>query len=182
MSEELYIPREDTKLLIECVKEQVPKYANVLDMGTGTGAIVGELIKKTKNVVGVDINPLAIEYCRKKYPNVKFILSNLFEDVSGKFDVITFNPPYLPEDEGDDLETKLQVSGGVQGHELLFKFLKQAKKHLKKDGFILTVFSTFSKPEEILEEAKKLGYDYEILKSKHIFFETIYCVKFLNKN
>ncbi len=174
----LYEPGEDTELLITQVEKLA--YGDVLDMGTGTGMLVKAALKNknVKSVTGADINPYAVEYCKKTIKGAKFVQSDLFENIKGKFDVITFNPPYLPEEKKEDLETALMTSGGYKGYELLIKFLKQAKEHLKKDGFILTVFSTLTGPEEVFKEAKELGYDAEILDSKKLFFEKLYCVKF----
>ncbi len=175
---ELYPPSDDSNLIIDCIPEQVSKGVKCLDMGTGSGVIVKELLKHSSDVTGVDVNPYAVEYCSKKFPKAKFFQSNLFEDVKGKFDVITFNPPYLPEDSREDLETALMNSGGTQGYELLLKFLKQALNHLTSNGFIITLFSTLTKPDVVFNKTKELGYSHEVLKTKKLFFETLYCVKF----
>ena len=174
----VYQAAEDSNLIVENVPKQVKKGMKTLDMGTGSGVIVEALLKITNKVTGVDVNPYAIDFCRKKFPKTRFIQSNLFEDVNDKFDVITFNPPYLPEDKREDLETALMTSGGEKGYELLLKFLKQARNHLTPKGFIITLFSTLTKPDVVLEKAKELGYKNEVLESKKMFFETLFCVKF----
>ena len=175
---EIYEPREDSELIVEQVDKLVKKGMKALDVGTGSGIIAAALLKKTSDVTGSDVNPYAVSYCRKKYPKAKFIQSNLFEDIRGKFDVITFNPPYLPEHKGEDLETALMTTGGAKGYELLLKFLKQAKEHLTSNGFIITVFSTITHEDIVFKEAEKLGYEHEILSTKKLFFETLFCVKF----
>ncbi len=124
------------------------------------------------------LTPYAIDFCKKKYPKAKFIQSDLFSNVSDKYEVITFNPPYLPEDKSEDLETALMTTGGSEGNELLLKFMRQAKEFLKKDGFIITLFSTLTKPEVVLNQTKEMGYKSKTLTSKRLFFETLYCVKF----
>ncbi len=178
----IYDPAEDSELLVECVR-RVVKGGKALDMGTGSGVIVEELLKHADSVVGVDVNPIAVNYCSKRFPKAKFIQSNLFSNVRGKFDVITFNPPYLPEDEREGLEAALTNSGGALGYELLLKFLKQAREHLTINGFVLTVFSTLTKPDVVLKEAEKLGYSHEIIGERKVFFEKLFCVKFwLKKN
>ncbi|MCJ1888564.1 methyltransferase domain-containing protein, partial [Pseudomonas sp. LA21] len=65
-----------------------------LDVGTGTGLIALLMARKAKRVLGVDVNPKAIELAKKNaelngIANVEFRVSDLFENVSGKFDVIT---------------------------------------------------------------------------------------------
>ena len=64
---EVYEPREDSLLLVEAVNKTVKKDIKALDMGCGSGVILEALSKKTKNLTGADINPFAIEQCKKKY-------------------------------------------------------------------------------------------------------------------
>ncbi len=175
---ELYQPQEDSNLIAESVPKLVKKGMKCLDMGTGSGIIVKALLEQTSNVTGADINPYAVNYCAKKFKKAKFIQSDLFSNITDKYDVITFNPPYLPEDKHEDLETALTTTGGAQGYELLLKFLAQAKSHLTKEGFIITLFSTLTKPDVVYKEAERLGYKHEEISNKKVFFETLYCVSF----
>jgi len=178
---ELYQPSSDSNLIVEQVALHVKKGMKALDMGAGSGVIVEALLKKTGRVTGSDVNPYAIEYCGKKYPKAKFIQSNLFENIKGKFDVITFNPPYLPEDKREDLETALMTTGGSEGNELLLKFMKQAKEHLTPKGFIITLFSTLTKPDAVFKKTREMGYKHEVLSTKKLFFEELFCVRFQKK-
>ena len=86
--------------------------------------------------------------------------------------MIILNPPYLPEEAYEDKATKLFTTGGKQGHELIERFLKEAKKHLNKDGMILLVFSTLTGNVENL--FKKYDYEFKKLDSKKVFFEEIF--------
>jgi len=179
---ELYEPGSDSNLIAEQVLLHVKKDMKALDMGTGSGVIVEALLKETSDVTGSDVNPYAVEYCTKKYPKAKFVQSNLFENIKGEFDVITFNPPYLPEDKREDLETTLMTTGGSEGNELLLKFMKQAKEHSTPKGFIITLFSTLTKPDVVFKKTDEMGYEHEVLGTKKLFFETLYCVKFKRKS
>jgi len=74
------------------------KFKSALDMGTGTGFIAIYLSKLGFKCQGVDINPKAIDIAKKNAAknNVKvsFYISDLFDNVRGKFDLIIFNPPF----------------------------------------------------------------------------------------
>lgn len=164
----IYRPREDSFLL----RKQVRKYAKgkVLDMGTGSGIQALAALENTKDVLAVDINPEAVEKLKKK--GVNAIVSDLFANVKGKFDVIIFNPPYLPDDPEEDEESRLTTTGGKQGHELTERFLKEAKKHLNKKGIILLLFSSMTGDVDSI--LKKLKYKFILLDKKKMFFEEIY--------
>ena len=107
----IYKPREDSFLL----QKHVRKYAQgkVLDMGAGSGIQAITALEKTKDVLAVDINPKAVEELKKKNINAK--VSDLFSNVKGKFDLIVFNPPYLPADEREPEDSALATTGGKKG-------------------------------------------------------------------
>ena len=132
---EVYEPREDSWLLEKYVK----KFArgDVLEIGIGSGVQVLAALPKADSVLGVDVNPRAVELCQKKIESKKarFLVSDLFANVKGKFDVIIFNAPYLPSEEG--YEDKA-LDGGQEGYEIVGRFLKDAKKFLKDGGLILS--------------------------------------------
>src|SRR3989338_1304496 len=90
----IYEPREDSVLLKKWVKKLVK--GKVLDMGTGSGVQALAALEKTKDVLAADINPECVEYVKKK--GVNALQSDLFSNITEKFDWIIFNPPYLPED------------------------------------------------------------------------------------
>lgn len=164
----IYEPAEDSFLLQKYVK----KYAKdkVLDMGTGSGIQALASLEKTKDVLAVDINPSAVGQLKKK--GIKAKVSDLFSNVKGKFDLIIFNPPYLPEDKREPRDSSISTTGGKKGYETIEKFLKQAKKFLKKDGKILLVFSSLTGNIEKL--FSKYSYGFKKLEEKKLFFEKIY--------
>ena len=111
------IPRQDTEVLVEkmidILKNNILKNKNfeknskihpkILDIGVGSGiiGITAALEIKDSYVLGVDISEKALETAEKnkellKVPNIKFLKSNLFENVEFKqFDMIVSNPPYI---------------------------------------------------------------------------------------
>jgi methylase of polypeptide subunit release factors len=87
--------------------------------------------------------------------------------------LIAFNPPYLPEDKREDKESALTTTGGKRGDEIIVKFLKDAKKHLNKNGIVLLLVSSLTPKEKILKILEKNSLKYEIISSQKFFFETL---------
>jgi release factor glutamine methyltransferase len=173
--EPVYTPREDSYLLAEAVNGLVEGI--VLDMGTGSGiqAITAALKPQVTEVVAVDINPLALELAERNAlksgvrEKIRLVKSSLFQEISGKFDWIIFNPPYLPSEGEADEDS---WSGGEKGSETIENFLKKADKYLKKNGKILMVFSSLSNLN-----LENLNYKVETLGEQKLFFENLMVVK-----
>ena len=168
----LYEPREDSLLL----KKHIKKYAkgNVLDVGTGSGIQAVEAKKYADFVLGVDIQKEVINYCKNthKKENLFFKQSNLLENVKKKFDLITFNPPYLP---NDKRVKDITLDGGKHGYELIRDFLNTVNNHLKPDGKILLLFSNLSKKEKVEGFINKNGLKFKKLDEQYMGgFETLY--------
>lgn len=187
----IYEPREDSTMLEKYVRQYAK--GNVLDMGTGSGiqAIAAAQSPKVKSVLATDIQKGVVEYCKKNiksktrenqrfsghkkskgfFSEIKFLQSDLFGNVKGKFDTIVFNPPYLPQ----ELKLKdLTIEGGKKGYEVIEEFLSQVNGFLKPNGTILMVFSSLTKKEKVEEFIKNNLLDFEELEKAHIFFEDIY--------
>jgi len=167
----IYEPREDSYLLAKYVE----KFARgrVLDMGTGSGILAEVALNKTKEVLAVDINKEAVEYVKKK--GIKVKVSDLFSNINGKFDLIIFNPPYLPDEKLEDKESKLTTTGGKYGYEILERFFNQAKNYLNKNGKILIVFSSLTNKNKIDKIIKRNNFKFRLIEREKIFFETLYC-------
>ena len=165
----IYEPSDDSFLLQKYVK----KYASgkVLDIGTGSGIQTLTALENTKYVLASDINLEAVKKVRTLGINV--IKSDLFSSIKGKFDLIIFNPPYLPEDRNEDKESKLNTTAGKKGNEIIKRFLKEAKGYLNKNGKILIIFSSLS--GDIIKLFKKYNYNFRLLGEKKLFFEKLYC-------
>ena len=88
-----------------------------------------------------------------------------------KFDLIIFNPPYLPQ------ELKIRdksTEGGNKGSELIEKFLSKVSNYLKKDGKILLLFSSLTNKRKINDLILKNKLRFVELEKKHIFFEDLF--------
>jgi len=170
---EIYEPSEDSLLL----KKYLPKYCHgrVLDMGTGSGILALEAVKhkKVQEVVAVDLNPQAvIELKKQVHPKLQVFSSDLFSNVKGKFDLIIFNPPYLPQDKGI---TDLALYGGKKGWEVLARFFNQAPFYLKNKGKIIIVFSSLTNQKKVDEIISQRLLDFKILGQQKLpMFEELY--------
>jgi release factor glutamine methyltransferase len=163
----IYEPQEDSYLLEKHVKKLAK--GKVLDMGTGSGILAKAAKGLNLEVLAVDINPEAIAKCQEQ--GLEAIESDLFSNIKDKFDTIIFNPPYLPDAEGEPEDSKLITTGGKYGHELLERFLIESKGHLNENGIILLVFSSHTgNMEKIFDEQK---YDFTLLGQESHFFEKL---------
>lgn len=170
----VYEPAEDSFLLEKIILNEVSILANnnsdlnFLEVGIGSGIQLKAAEKagvKKNNIFGCDINFTAVENCKKLGYNC--IVSNLFENINESFDVIVFNPPYLPKNKIEDSESQIITTGGKLGSEIPNDFLEQAKKHLKKEGRIFLLVSSLTKGLDFSSFQKK------IIGEEKLFFEKL---------
>jgi len=155
---EIYQPEEDSYLLSEVLKKQIPKLSKknlnlkVLEIGCGSGIQLTTMLSLgVKNITACDINPKAIKHCKSL--GFKCINSNLFSKIKGRFDLIIFNPPYLPFHKFDN---EKNTTGGKKGSEIINNFLTQAHKHLKDKGKIFLLLSNLTKAVDFKGYNKKI--------------------------
>ncbi|PIO00286.1 hypothetical protein COT72_01110 [archaeon CG10_big_fil_rev_8_21_14_0_10_43_11] len=174
----VYSPREDSFALLWHVKALCK--GNMLDMGCGSGILgIGAALRGC-TVTCADLNPLALSLTEKNAEHNKVtittVLSNLFENIDETFDFMSFNPPYLPNEQ----RIRVDLMGGKKGNEITINFLKQAKKHLSKEGVILITVSSLSQADETFGAIRELGYCYDLLETKKFDFERLYLVKIMH--
>ncbi len=87
------------------------------------------------------------------------------------FDVILFNPPYLPHDKG--IEDR-SLYGGAKGHETVERFMDSVSGFLKKEGIILIVFSSITGLERVEGIFSEHCFDFKRIDERKIFFESLY--------
>ncbi len=171
----IYEPAEDSFLL----EKEVKKLSNgksVLDIGTGNG-IQAEAAKNSgaKKVFATDINEKSIALCKSK--GISSVVSNLFENINEKFDLIVFNPPYLPKDEREDSESALITEGGKKGDEIIIEFLKNVGDYLNPNGKILLLLSSLTPKKRILKMLREKNFAKRKLSKQKIFMETLEVLK-----
>ena len=115
VNEHVLVPRQDTEVLVESVLEMLASGMSVLDMCTGSGCILISLLKMRQGVsgTGVDISEEALKVaaknCEKIGVDANLVQSDLFENVSGKYDVIVSNPPYIRTSVIEELEEEVKL-------------------------------------------------------------------------
>lgn len=150
VNENVLIPRQDTELLVENVVDYLENdERTVLDMCTGSGciAISVDRLSKGSKVEAVDISEKALEVAtennRLNNANVTFIQSDLFTNVTGKYDIIVSNPPYIRTDEIPKLmeevkmhEPVMALDGMEDGLYFYKKICGEASDYLNDNGKI----------------------------------------------
>lgn len=144
------IPRQDTETLVEEAIKLVEPGMSILDMCTGSGCIIISILKKCSGIQGTgsDISKQALNVAKEnaKLNNVAvdFERSDMFENLSDKYDMIVSNPPYIKSDVVPTLMPEVcefEPLDALDGHEdgLYFyrKIIKECKSFLKEDGKIL---------------------------------------------
>lgn len=174
-----YEPREDTFLMLEPLADLPLQGLRVLDVGTGSGILAAYCANKRADVTASDIDAGAIEELKSLAGRLgitlKLISCDLFSKIDGHFDIIVFNPPYLPSHEFDDRT----VDGGKHGTVVINRFLDQLGPHLAEDGFGLILTSSLNDPEQL--EMSHPDLSFETLRQQSLFFETLYVVKVRKK-
>ncbi len=171
----VYLPSEDSYALNNILKQEIPKLIEknsnlkFLEIGAGSGIhlLTAEKIGiKKENIFSSDIDEASVSHCNLLGYNC--IKSDLFEKIKGKYDLIIFNPPYLPEHEKDK---RIDTTGGKKGDEIILEFLKSAKNYLNKNGKIFLLTSSLTPKIDF----KKAGYKSKQLLCEKLFYEQL-CV------
>jgi release factor glutamine methyltransferase len=180
-TENVYKPAEDSFL----IADQIPYCTSkrTLDMGTGCGLLALISADTAQEVIGTDINPSAVR-CAKKNAElngldhkIDVLAGNLFDPIETekRFDLVTFNPPYLPNSgtstDGDYLQ--YAWNGGKDGRLVTDRFLDQVPRFLQKGGNLLLVQSSLSGIQPTINKLHRNNFKVETVASKHIHFEDI---------
>lgn len=144
------IPRPETELLVETALEKCFAEAHILDLGTGTGALALALASEipSMQVDAVDVHANAVALAQKNaqrngLARVNIFQSHWFDHVSGLYDIIVSNPPYIEADDphlqqGDvRFEPKSALVSGTDGLDDIRHICKQSVNYLHDDGWLM---------------------------------------------
>ena len=153
VDENVLIPQPDTEILVEKAIEiaETTQKNKILDMCTGSGCIAISLAKKINNaqIIAVDISNNALNVANKNAINnnvenkIKFINSDMFNNIEEKFYIIVSNPPYIETETISKLEIEVQnephlaLDGGIDGLKFYKIIANNAFKYLNENGYLL---------------------------------------------
>lgn len=170
------IPRQDTETLVEETLKYCNKDTKVLDMCTGSGCIIISLVKNASGIIpyASDISKQALlvakENGKDHEVSVEWIRSDLFENITGTFDVIVSNPPYIPTDvipglmpEVRDFEPIDALDGRADGLHFYREIISKSPQYLNSDGMLCLEIGC-EQGQAVAELMSEAGYtDIEII-------------------
>ena len=183
VDERVLIPQPDTEILVEEVIELCNNYnekkINILDLCTGSGAIGISIKKYVENsiVTATDISKQAINVAKLNAINnnvdLKFIKSDLFNKIEGKFDIIVSNPPYIERNILNELpqdvkyEPILALDGGIDGLKYYRNIVQNAYLFLNDNGYLALEIG-YNQKNKVMDIIKKTEKYKEIIAIKDL--------------
>jgi len=180
----VYEPAEDSFLLADAALKEAKPGMRILEIGTGSGFVSAVLLANLKEIhlVATEINPHAARCA--KVNGVEVIRTDLFRGIKSKnpetlFDLILFNPPYLPTSEEEKVPGWLNYAfdGGISGRDTLDRFLDEIRDYLKPGGEILVLISSITGLDAVKEKMIDMGFVVDVVARKKISFEELMVVR-----
>lgn len=170
VDEHVLIPRQDTETLAEEALKVLKPGMRVLDLCTGSGCILISLMKMCEGLYGTgsDISEEALEVARKNAcrleVNATFIRSSLFEHISGRYDLIVSNPPYIRTSVIQELQEEVRLhdpfialDGKEDGLYFYREIIKAGGGYLKPGGYLMFEIG-YDQGTEVASLMEKHGY------------------------
>ncbi len=146
---DVLIPRHETELLVELAIAKLPQQGCLLDLGTGSGAIAIALAhaRPDADVTAADASTAALSVARENAARntvtIRFALSDWYQNIDSRFDLIVSNPPYIAADDphlsqGDlRFEPASALTDDADGLSDLTAVIDGAPAHLNPGGWLL---------------------------------------------
>ncbi|MFE9675526.1 HemK2/MTQ2 family protein methyltransferase [Streptomyces sp. NPDC006259] len=173
----MYAPQEDTDLLAGALSEEpLSPGSDVLDVGTGSGALALEAARRGTRVTAVDVSWRAVYAARwnawRAGLPVRVVRGNLFEPVRGRtFDLVLANPPYVPAPSGGAPRGPARAwDAGGDGRLVLDRICREAPGLLRPGGVLLLVHSALSDPDRTVRHLRAAGLKAAVTRRRRIPF------------
>jgi release factor glutamine methyltransferase len=164
---EVYMPSEDTATLARVLRSY--RGGRCLEIGFGSGAVLQSLVPRFEAVVGTDLVSVAQAVAAKGDAEVVLAdRATCFR--GGVFDLVAFNPPYLPSETIEDRT----VDGGRGGLQVPFEFLEEGLRVLKQDGVVVLLLSDEADLDEFRRACEGMGLRVEEKGGTNLFFENLF--------
>ena len=166
MSSETYLSSDDSALFRKVLRRYSGE--SCLEIGAGNGGGLIELSRGFEMAVGTDLQPPSDSSWRRD--SVELVLADsagCFRE--GSFDLVAFNPPYVP----SDRLTDRAVDGGKEGEEVMMRFLTDAMRVSKRGGEIVVLLSSENPLAPIERLCQQNGFSVRLLETKRLFYETL---------
>lgn len=171
------IPRQDTETLVGEALKLLKSGMKVLDLCTGCGCIIISLMKKAPGIDGTasDVSKMALlvakDNGKSHEVDVEWIRSDLFDNITGKFDLIVSNPPYIPTadiaglmPEVRDFEPFDALDGREDGLYFYRRIISEAQDYLNPNGY-LCVEIGYNQGEAVCKMMREAGFsDVEVIR------------------
>jgi len=158
----VYEPAEDSYLLIDAALNEIAgskQRLRIIEIGTGSGIVTAAMMRDAPEhgYAATDISPHAVICARAN--RVPIVRADLFSGIKGRFDLIVFNPPYLPTAPAERVDGWLDYAwnGGDDGRAVIDRFLGQASAFLTDRGSILLLLSSLTGIETVRERMASAG-------------------------
>jgi release factor glutamine methyltransferase len=155
--EQVYQPEADTYLLLSSVINEIRDNDTVLEVGTGSGIIALNCSERAR-CIATDVNPHA---CRMTHGmGVEVVRTDLYAGLKGPFDLIIFNPPYLPTAQSERIDDWLEyaLDGGPDGRAAIRRFASGLHRILHPYGRVLLLVSSLTGIQETRELFAEQGF------------------------
>jgi release factor glutamine methyltransferase len=173
---QVYQPEADTYLLLKTADREIKPQDRVLEIGTGTGHI-GSHLTGYASLVVTDINPHACLAAKEK--GLTVIRTDMFDGICGRFDLVIFNPPYLPTQDDERIADWLEyaLDGGPAGRSTITKFIRDVRRVLAPGGRVLLLLSSLTGVGEVAELFREQSFATDVVARRKIFDEWLLVMK-----